>query len=133
MIHRAIFGSLERFFGVLIEHYAGKFPAWLAPVQAAVLPITDDQADYAAEVASKLKAAGFWADADLRNEKVGFKIRQHTMDKVPYMLVVGDKEKSSGQVAVRHRNGEDLGPMALDTFIDRLRAEVDTKQIESEG
>jgi threonyl-tRNA synthetase len=133
MIHRAIFGSLERFFGVLIEHYAGKFPAWLSPVQAAVLPITDDQADYAAEVASKLKEAGFWADADLRNEKVGFKIRQHTMDKVPYMLVVGDKEKSSGQVAVRHRSGEDLGPMALDTFIDRLRAEVDTKQIESEG
>ncbi|HKJ71418.1 MAG TPA: threonine--tRNA ligase [Gammaproteobacteria bacterium] len=133
MIHRAIFGSLERFFGVLIEHYAGKFPAWLAPVQVQVLPITDDQADYAEQVANRLKAAGFWADADLRNEKVGFKIRQHTMDKVPYMLVVGDREKSAGQVAVRHRSGEDLGAMELDTFIDRLRAEVDNKQIESEG
>jgi len=133
MIHRAIFGSLERFFGVLIEHYAGKFPAWLSPVQVQVLPITDDQADYAGQVAKRLKAEGFWAEADLRNEKVGFKIRQHTMDKVPYMLVVGDQEKSSGQVAVRHRNGEDLGAMELDTFIDRLRAEVDNKQIESEG
>ncbi|MEF8981857.1 threonine--tRNA ligase [Thiohalorhabdus sp.] len=133
MIHRAIFGSLERFFGVLIEHYAGKFPTWLAPLQAQVLPITDDQAEYAEEVASRLKAEGFWAEADLRNEKVGFKIRQHTMDKVPYMLVVGDQEKAAGQVAVRQRTGEDLGAMDFDTFIDRLRAEVDTKQTELEG
>ncbi|MFP4559718.1 MAG: threonine--tRNA ligase [Thiohalorhabdus sp.] len=133
MIHRAIFGSLERFFGVLIEHYAGKFPAWLAPVQAQVLPITDHQADYAAEVANRLKNAGFWAEADLRNEKVGFKIRQHTMDKVPYMLVVGDQEMESGQVSVRHRSGEDLGAMDVATFVDRLRSEVDNKQIESEG
>jgi len=133
MIHRAIFGSLERFFGVLVEHYAGKFPAWLAPVQVQVLPITDAQADYAVEVANELKNAGFWADADLRNEKVGFKIRQHTMDKVPYMLVVGDQEMESGQVAVRHRSGEDLGVMARADFIARLREEVDGKQIESEG
>ncbi|HKJ88566.1 MAG TPA: threonine--tRNA ligase [Gammaproteobacteria bacterium] len=133
MIHRAIFGSLERFFGVLIEHYAGKFPAWLSPVQVQVLPITDHQADYAAQVANELKNAGFWAEADLRNEKVGFKIRQHTMDKVPYMLVVGDQEMASGQVSVRHRSGEDLGATDLGTFIDRLREEVDNKQIESEG
>ncbi|MFA9461643.1 threonine--tRNA ligase [Thiohalorhabdus methylotrophus] len=133
MIHRAIFGSLERFFGVLVEHYAGKFPAWLAPVQAQVLPITDKQGDYAAEVANELKNAGFRAEADLRNEKVGFKIRQHTMDKVPYMLVVGDQEMESGQVSVRHRSGEDLGATDLGTFIDRLRDEVDSKQIESEG
>ncbi len=133
MIHRAIFGSLERFFGVLIEHYAGKFPPWLAPVQVQVLPITDDQADYAEEVANRLKTEGFWAVADLRNEKVGFKIREHTIDKVPYMLVVGDREKSSGQVAVRARSGADFGDMALNAFIDRLRDEVENKRIEAEG
>jgi threonyl-tRNA synthetase len=133
MIHRAVFGSLERFFGVLVEHYAGRFPAWLAPTQAVVMPITDGQAEYAQRVADRLREAGFWADADLRNEKVGYKIRQHTLDKVPYMLVTGEQEVEAGLVAVRRRNGEDLGTMSVDDFLDRLDTEVREKKAEPEG
>ena len=124
MIHRALLGSLERFFGVLIEHFAGRFPPWLAPVQAVVLNITDRQAEYAGQIAESLKNQGFRAEADLRNEKIGFKIREHTLQRVPYLLVVGDRELESGTVAVRSRSGEDLGSMALEGFVDRLAKEV---------
>jgi threonyl-tRNA synthetase len=126
MLHRAILGSFERFVGILIEHYAGAMPPWLAPKQVSVLNITDSQAEYCREVAEKLKAAGFRADADLRNEKIGFKIREHTLHKVPFQLVVGDKEKETNTVAVRTRTGEDLGTMSIDELIavlDRAIAE----------
>ncbi len=124
MLHRAIVGSMERFIGILIEHHAGNLPAWLAPVQAVVLDITDGQADYAGQVAQTLVGKGFRAQADLRNEKVGYKIREHTLGKVPYLLVVGDREKDTGAVAVRTRSGEDLGSMPLPAFIERLEAEI---------
>ncbi len=124
MIHRALLGSLERFFGVLIEHFAGRFPPWLAPVQAMVLNITDRQAEYAGQIVESLKNQGFRAEADLRNEKIGFKIREHTLHRVPYLLVVGDRELESGTVAVRSRSGEDLGSMALEGFVERLAKEV---------
>ncbi|MEX0915550.1 MAG: threonine--tRNA ligase, partial [Wenzhouxiangellaceae bacterium] len=120
MLHRAILGSLERFIGVLIEHYAGNLPVWLAPVQVQVLNITDAQAEYAASVAQRLQKLGFRAECDLRNEKVGFKIREQTLAKVPYLLVVGDREKNDGTVAVRQRDGADLGTMRLEAFADRL-------------
>ena len=123
MLHRAIVGSMERFIGILIEHHAGLFPAWLAPVQAVVMNITDAQADFVAEVAQTLVAQGFRVEADLRNEKIGYKIRQHTLDKVPYLLVVGDREKDAGAVAVRTRAGEDLGSMPLADFVQRLKSE----------
>jgi threonyl-tRNA synthetase len=124
MLHRAILGSLERFIGILIEQHAGAFPAWLAPRQAAVLTITDRQRDYAAEVAESLKKQGFRAEADLRNEKIGFKIREHTLQRVPYLLVVGDREEQERAVAVRTRGGEDLGSMPLAAFAERLAADV---------
>ena len=124
MLHRAILGSFERFIGILVEHYEGAFPAWLAPVQAAVLNITDAQHDYAKAVEESLKNNGFKALADLRNEKVGFKIREHTLDKVPFLLVVGDREMETGTVAVRARNGEDLGVMSLDGFKTHLSSVV---------
>ncbi|MGH8154211.1 MAG: threonine--tRNA ligase [Rhodanobacteraceae bacterium] len=123
MLHRAIVGSMERFIGILIEHHAGNFPTWLAPVQAVVLNITDGQADYADTVAKHLNEAGFRARGDLRNEKIGYKIREHTLQKVPWLLVVGDREKEKGTVSVRMRSGEDLGSMPLPAFIERLRAE----------
>jgi threonyl-tRNA synthetase len=123
MLHRAIVGSMERFIGILIEHHAGNLPAWLAPVQAAVFSITDAQADYVREVAQTLVGKGFRVHADLRNEKVGYKIREHTMQKVPYLLVVGDREKEAGAVSVRTRSGEDLGSMPLAAFIERLETE----------
>lgn len=116
MLHRALFGSLERFIGILIEHYAGAFPAWLAPIQVAVLTITDAQSDYAREVANNLKKAGFRAVADLRNEKVGYKIRERTLERIPYLLVVGDREKMEQTVAVRDVAGNDLGGMRLQQF-----------------
>lgn len=128
MIHRALLGSVERFFGVLIEHYAGHFPTWLAPVQVEVLTITERQDDYAREVTRTLRERGFRAESDLRNEKIGFKIREHTLQRVPYLLVLGDKEMETGQVAVRTRGGEDLGVMRLEDFGERLRAEVETRQ-----
>ncbi|SEJ33232.1 threonine--tRNA ligase [Frateuria terrea] len=124
MLHRAIVGSMERFIGILIEHHAGNLPAWLAPVQAAVFSITDAQAGYVREVAQALVDKGFRVQADLRNEKVGYKIREHTLQKVPYLLVVGDREKEAGAVSVRTRSGEDLGSMPLAAFVERLQAET---------
>ena len=132
MLHRAILGSFERFIGILIEHFEGRFPAWLAPTQAAILNITDSQANYVQDVESRLKKRGFRATADLRNEKIGFKIRQHTLERVPYLLVVGDKEVESDSVAVRTRSGEDLGTMTVDAFQDMLAAEI-TKRSRSEN
>ncbi len=129
MIHRAILGSLERFIGILTEEFAGLFPTWLAPTQAVVLNITDNQADYVKNITEKLKSAGFRAKSDLRNEKIGFKIREHTLKRVPYMIVVGDKEVEAGEIAVRTRKGEDLGKFSLDGFIEKLNGEVSSKQI----
>ncbi|WP_114241755.1 threonine--tRNA ligase [Dyella sp. C9] len=124
MLHRAIVGSMERFIGILIEHHAGLLPTWLAPVQAAVFSITDAQADYVREVTQTLVDKGFRVQADLRNEKVGYKIREHTLQKVPYLLVVGDREKEAGAVSVRTRSGEDLGSIPLAAFVERLEAET---------
>ena len=123
MLHRAIVGSMERFIGILIEHHAGQFPAWLAPVQAVVMNITDAQADTAEAVAQALVKQGFRVRADLRNEKIGYKIREHTLQKVPYLLVVGDREKENGLVAARSRAGDDLGSMTPEAFADKLRTE----------
>lgn len=127
MVHRALFGSVERFFGILIEHYAGAFPVWLAPVQAAILPITDKQAEYAHQVAEKLKAAGVRVSVDDRSEKVNLKIRDAQMQKVPYMLVVGGREADAGQVAVRHRKRGDLGPTSVEEFVRVVTAEIAAK------
>ncbi len=124
MLHRAICGSLERFIGILIEHYEGAFPLWLAPVQVAVLNITDAQADYARQLEATLKQHGFRAEADLRNEKIGFKIRAHTLERVPYLLVVGDREVEQQTVAVRSRSGEDLGSMSIDACVELLAGEA---------
>jgi threonyl-tRNA synthetase len=124
MLHRAMFGSLERFCGILLEHHAGRLPLWLAPVQAAVLNITDRQAPFARQVQEILKNQGVRAEADLRNEKIGFKIRAHTLQRVPYLLVVGDREAESGSVAVRTRSGKDLGSMSLDTLAAGLKSEI---------
>jgi threonyl-tRNA synthetase len=128
MLHRAIVGSLERFIGILIEHYAGALPLWLAPVQAIVLTITDRQNPYARELEGRLKAAGFRVAADLRNEKITYKIREHSLQKLPYQLIVGDKEMQADQVAVRTRGGEDLGAMPADALLARLREEVAARQ-----
>ncbi len=124
MLHRAVLGSFERFIGILIEHYEGVFPTWLAPTQVVVLNITDKQSEYALKVEESLKNNGFRVASDLRNEKIGFKIREHTIQKVPYLLVVGDKEVESQTVAVRARRGEDLGSMDLDAFLARLTDDV---------
>ncbi|TDJ42866.1 MAG: threonine--tRNA ligase [Gammaproteobacteria bacterium] len=124
MLHRAILGSFERFIGILLEHYNGNLPTWLAPVQAVVLNITDKQAEYAQSVTQVLKKQGFRVESDLRNEKIGFKIREHTIQRVPYLLVVGDREVESNHVAVRTRTGEDLGSMPLEQLLQRLQAEV---------
>jgi threonyl-tRNA synthetase len=124
MLHRAILGSMERFIGILIEHYAGAMPLWLAPEQVAVLNISEHQADYAGQVARRLGEAGFRAFADLRNEKITYKIREHSLQKLPYQLVVGDKEVAANAVAVRTRGGSDLGQMPLDEFIGRLKSEL---------
>ena len=123
MVHRAILGSMERFLGVLIEHYGGAFPLWLAPVQAVLIPIADRHIEYCEEVLAELEAAGFRAEVDNRNERMNQKIRTAQMQKVPYMLVVGDREQEAGAVAVRHRDGEDLGAMPLDDFLARLGEE----------
>jgi threonyl-tRNA synthetase len=129
MVHRALFGSVERFFGILIEHYAGAFPVWLAPVQAVVMPITDRQAEYAKKVHEQLEAAGFRAHLDDRKEKVNLKIRDAQMQKVPYMLVVGDREAEAGTVSVRHRKHADMGVKPAAEFISDLRALVDLKVV----
>jgi len=127
MIHRVVFGSIERFIGVITEHFGGAFPVWLAPVQVKVMPITDRAADYAAQVAETLSRADIRAETDLRNEKIGYKIREAQMKKIPYMLVVGDKEAQAGTVSVRTRGGVDEGAMELDAFLARLRQEIDDK------
>jgi threonyl-tRNA synthetase len=127
MLHRAIFGSLERFFAILLEHHAGRLPAWLAPVQAAVLTITERQDEYALKVAETLKNQGVRVVTDLRNEKVGFKIREHTLQRVPFLLVAGDKEVAANLLSVRTRSGKDLGTMSAETFLERLRVELESR------
>ena len=127
MIHRVVFGSIERFIGIITEHFAGAFPVWLSPVQVKVMPITDRTSDYANDVAAKLSAAGVRVETDLRNEKIGYKIREAQMQKTPYMLVIGDREAESGAVAVRTRGGEDLGAMPLDAFIERITGEIKSR------
>ena len=129
MLHRAIVGSLERFIGILIEESAGALPAWLAPVQVAVLNITDAQAEYARSVAKTLQNQGLRVDLDLRNEKITYKIREHSMQKLPYLLVVGDKEMAAGAVAVRARGGQDLGVMPLDAFVQKIQGVVAHKSV----
>ena len=124
MIHRAIFGSFERFIGILTEHFAGAFPTWLAPLQARVLPVSEKVHDYAWAVHGRLKSAGIRAEMDDRSEKLGYKIRESQVEKVPYMLVVGEREARDGTVAVRRRSGEDLGPISLDRFITDIQAEI---------
>jgi threonyl-tRNA synthetase len=128
MLHRAIVGSLERFIGILIEQHAGALPAWLAPLQVVVLSITDAQADYAVEVVKTLQKQGVRVESDLRNEKIGYKIREHSLQKLPYILVVGDKEKANGAVAVRARGNQDLGVMALDDFAQKLTSEIASRK-----
>lgn len=129
MIHRAILGSMERFIGILTENCAGFFPTWLAPTQAVIINITDNQADYVKSVTEKLQAAGIRAKADLRNEKIGFKIREHTMKRVPYMLVCGDKEVEAGKVSIRTRQGKDLGSFAIEHVVELLQNEIRTRSL----
>ena len=124
MLHRATLGSFERFIGILIEHFEGAMPVWLAPAQAVILNITDRQASYAQELQKNLSEQGFRVKADLRNEKIGFKIREHTLMKVPYLLVIGDKEMENNTVAVRTRRGEDLGVMSVESFRELMTAAV---------
>ena len=128
MIHRVVFGSIERFIGVITEHYAGAFPTWLAPVQIKILPITDRAAEYCNELKAKLDDAGYRVEVDFRNEKIGYKIRSAQLEKIPYMLVIGDKETEAGTVAVRTREGKDLGAMPLNDFMTMIRKEVDDKK-----
>jgi threonyl-tRNA synthetase len=127
MLHRAIFGSLERFFAILLEHHAGRLPAWLAPTQAVILSITDRQDEYVNRMTESLKNQGFRVESDLRNEKVGFKIREHTLKRVPYLLVAGDKEVAANLLSVRTRSGKDLGTMVPETFAERLRIELESR------
>lgn len=129
MLHRALFGSLERFTGILIEHHAGAFPLWLAPVHAVVMNISESQEEYAKNVAETLRKAGFRVETDLRNEKITYKIREHSMHKLPYQIVVGEKEKAAGVVAVRARGGKDLGQMSLPTLIECWQKEIDSKTV----
>jgi threonyl-tRNA synthetase len=129
MLHRAILGSMERFIGILMEHHAGALPAWLAPVQAAVLTISEGQADYAREVTAALGAGGARVVSDLRNEKITYKIREHSMQKLPFLVVLGEKEKATGQVAVRARGGEDLGQMSVPAFLELLQSQVSAKTL----
>lgn len=127
MIHRAIMGSLERFIGIITEHFAGVFPAWLSPVQARVLPITDRHQAYAASVVEKLRAAGIRVEQDNRNEKIGYKIREAEMQKIPFILVIGDKEAEAGAVAVRRRGQKDLGAMPTEAFLELAAVEIAQK------
>jgi len=125
MLHRAILGSMERFIGILIEHHAGAFPLWLAPIQVALMNISQAQEEYAMQVMQALRAAGLRVKLDLRNEKITYKIREHSLQKLPYQLIIGDKEVAGGLVAVRTRSGEDLGQMTLEALLQRLQAEID--------
>jgi threonyl-tRNA synthetase len=127
MLHRAIVGSLERFIGILIEQYAGALPVWLAPVQVVVCNITDSQADYVEQVEQALRSKGLRVQADLRSDKITYKIREHALQKLPYTLVVGDKEKASSSVAVRARGNQDLGVMSVDAFVERILADIAEK------
>ena len=129
MVHRVVFGSIERFIGILIEHFAGKFPVWISPLQVKILPITDKQEGYAKEVCAKMRAAGIRVSVDERNEKIGYKIREAQMEKVPYMLVIGEKEAESGQVAVRRRDKGDMGAVAVDEFIATVLADIADKTV----
>ena len=129
MLPRVVLGSGERFLGVITEHFAGAFPVWLAPVQVKLLPVTDRAADYADQAAAQLDAMGFRVEVDHRNEKIGKKIREGQLEKVPYMLVVGDRDMENGTVSPRHRAQGDLGAMSLDAFATRLREEVDSKSL----
>ena len=127
MIHRVVFGSIERFIGIIIEHFAGKFPTWLAPVQVKVLPVSEKSHDYAASVYEKLKASGIRAEIDNRDEKIGYKIREAQLKKIPYMLILGENESSTGCVSVRSRDNGDLGSNNLDDFIKDIKAEIESK------
>jgi threonyl-tRNA synthetase len=127
MLHRAILGSLERFIGIMIENHAGALPVWLAPVQVVVMNISEPQADYTESVAKKLREAGLRVDLDLRGEKINYKIREHSLMKRPYYVVIGDKEKAAGLVAVRARGNQDLGQMSLETLIERLLREQQSR------
>jgi threonyl-tRNA synthetase len=127
MLHRAIVGSLERFIGILIENHAGAMPVWLAPTQAIVLNISENSAEYAQKIQQMLKKQGFRVESDLRNEKITYKIREHALQKLPYLLVVGDKERESNTVAVRARGGIDLGVMPIDAFVTRLQQDIAQK------
>ena len=133
MIHRAILGSIERFIGIITEEYAGFFPTWLAPTQAVVMNITDSQADYVQKVTKALSDAGIRAKSDLRNEKVGFKVREHTLRRVPYMLVCGDKEIEAGKVSVRTRKGADLGTFTIEEFVEILKNQVKARELKLLG
>ena len=130
MIHRVVFGSIERFIGIITEHFAGAFPAWLAPVQVKILPVTDRALDYAKELSDALDGQGFRVEVDDRNEKIGKKIREATLEKVPYMIVVGDRDMENKTVSVRTRAGEDLGAMSLENFSAKLKEVVDSKVIQ---
>ncbi len=127
MLHRAILGSLERFIGILIENHAGAFPLWLAPMQAVVMNITEGQADYVADLVKQLQSQGFRVESDLRNEKINYKIREHSLQKLPYLLVVGEKEKEAGKVAVRLRGGQDLGQMSITELVERWQRELNSR------
>jgi threonyl-tRNA synthetase len=128
MLHRAIVGSMERFVGILIEHHAGAMPLWLAPVQVVAMNVTDRQEGYVREVVDALRAAGLRAEADLRNEKITYKIREHSIQKLPYQLVLGDKEVEARTVSARTRTGENLAPLSLEAFVSRLAAEVSERR-----
>jgi threonyl-tRNA synthetase len=127
MVHRALYGSIERFFGVLIEHYAGAFPVWLAPLQAVLIPIAERHAEYANKVADQLKSAGVRVDVDARNEKMNAKIREHAMQKVPFLLIVGDKESEAGRVNIRTRGKEKTDDMALEEFVKKIKKLIEDK------
>jgi len=124
MLHRAILGSMERFIGILIEHHAGAFPLWLSPLQVVLMNISQAQEEYTTQVAQKLRAAGLRIQLDLRNEKITYKIREHSLQKLPYQLIIGDKEVAASLVAVRSRSGEDLGQMTLEALLQRLQTEI---------
>ena len=128
MLHRAILGSLERFVGILIEEYAGSMPPWLAPLQAVVINITDKQLETAEKVTETLLNSGFRVESDLRNEKIGLKIREHSMQRVPYILVIGDREMEEGTVAVRMRGGKELGTLSVDAFVEHLQQDVSERR-----
>ncbi len=131
MIHRTVLGTMERFIGGLIEHYAGAFPMWLSPVQVKVMPVSEKQSDYAKQVADQLKGEGLRVECDLGQDKIGYKIRQAQLEKVPYMLIVGEREKESKSISVRHRSLGDLGVMNIQEFAAKVNEEVRTHALES--